>query len=913
MRLTKGLRFNSVRKKLFFLVILNGGFALLLVGLLLFGYEKVETRQMAERELSSQAGIVADSTAAPLMFQDERAATDTLNALRADADIVQAAVYGPDDRLFAWYERGDPEAGHLPPALPRRIARRDAGFLMLSQPVRLGKQQLGTVWLKASMAEADLKLRRDMGFVSLALLASLIIALALTASMQRTITRPVAELASVARLVSIGRDYSARAVKYAEDEIGFLVDSFNDMLVQIQAREQALSESEERYALAARGSNDGLWDWKLATGRIYFSSRWNQMQGYPEAETWSEPESWFGRIHEGDRECVKAAIAAHCVGATAEFVSEYRIRQKGGAFVWVLCRGIAVRDASGEAVRIAGSQTDITQGKIADPLTGLPNRLYFLDRLNSALEASRRSGRQLAVLFLDMDRFKLINDSMGHAAGDALLEGVSRRLRKSLRAACSTLHSGESSFVARLGGDEFAILLDPVEHPSTATCLAEMLLRDLNDPYQIGGRQVFVGLSIGIAMSSGPENPGDHDTRGALLRNEATPQALLRKVDTPEELLRNADTAMYHAKTEGKARMALFDEGMRKQAVARLEIETELRRAIDNRELVLHYQPQISIATRRLTGFEALVRWVHPERGMVPPADFIPVAEETGLIVPLGEWVLRESCRQMVEWQRNPASGKPLTMAVNVSFKQLVGTGFIDKVNAILTETGLAPENLRLEMTESAVMKNPQEAIEILRGLKDTGLGLEIDDFGTGYSSLSYLSRLPFDTVKIDRSFVSELGVREDGAEIVKTILELARSLSMDAIAEGVENESQLERLIALGCGRAQGFYFSRPLTAQAVVPLLQSEVTKSSSGQVRAADRSPGPFLPKRTPALAVDEVFGNDLDRLLRAVAGQSPDRERRSASRTATGAVGADIIEAQNTALLNPGERETVGSQA
>jgi diguanylate cyclase (GGDEF)-like protein/PAS domain S-box-containing protein len=787
-------RYHSIRGKLFGLVILNGSFALLLVGLILFGYEKLETKESAKRALSSQAGIVADSSAAALAFNDDHVATETLNALRADQNIVQAAIYTNDGGLFAWYNR---EGQALPAAtIPRQDTYFADGYLFMSMPVRIGGQSSGTVTLKASLKEAEARLRRNMGFLGLALLISLAVALLLSARMQRSITQPLLDLSSVARLVSVGKNYSARAVRSADDEIGFLVDSFNHMLTQIEAREQALRESEERYALAARGSNDGLWDWKLAANEIYFSPRWNQMLGYAEGETWQSPDAWFQRIHPSDRDRVQAEIAAHREGRTSELVTEYRIRQRNGDYLWVQSRGIAVRDASGNAIRMAGSQTDITKGKIADPLTGLPNRLYFLDRLEAALDAERRSGSRCAVLFLDMDRFKLVNDSMGHASGDALLEEVAGRLRESLKPG---QHSGQdSSFVARLGGDEFAVLLGRISRPGDATRVGERILRDLSQPFRIGGRLVFAGVSIGVALSS----------RG----------------DTPEELLRNADTAMYHAKITGKSRLVVFDDGMRRRAVERLEIETELRRAVEGGEMMLMYQPQVGIASERLTGFEALVRWKHPVRGIIPPAEFIAVAEETDLIVPLGKWVLREACRRMAEWQSRSPVQPPLTMSVNVSFRQLTGGGFVDDVRAALKETGLTPASLHLEVTESHVMKDPEESIEILQRLKELGVGLEIDDFGTGYSSLSYLSCLPFDTVKIDRSFISDLGLREESGELVRTILDLARSLNLDVVAEGVETELQLRKLRALGCGRAQGYYFSKPVGDEVAAQLFEAE-----------------------------------------------------------------------------------------
>jgi diguanylate cyclase (GGDEF)-like protein/PAS domain S-box-containing protein len=804
---------HSIRGKLLRLILVNGSFALLLVGLLLFGYEKLETRAAAKRELASVAGIVADSSSASLTFLDDRAATDTLSALRENENILQAAIYTSSGRLFASYQRQSVHASPLPGAPGQSGARFENGDLLLAQPILCDGLRTGTVFLRASMKEADARALRYMTIVIAILLLSLGLKLLLSRGMQREITQPIADLSEIARAVSIGKDYSARARKTADDEIGFLVDSFNEMLTQIQNRDRALRESEERYALAARGSNDGLWDWKLATNVIYFSPRWNQMLGCPETKTWSDPEEWFRRIHPSDRDRVRAEITGRS-NNRGEFSVEYRIRQRDGAFVWILTRGIAVHDAAGTAIRIAGSHTDITHGKIADPLTGLPNRLFFLDRLESTIEGSRGGDTDFAVLFLDLDRFKAVNDSMGHAAGDCLLEGVSARLRESIRSACVAGLAGESSFVARLGGDEFAVLLHQIGGASAATQFAQDIQRDLNRAFDIYGRKIFVGVSIGVALRSSG--------------------------DTPEELLRNADTAMYCAKSSGKGKFTIFTEGMRKQAVARLEIETELRKAIDDDQLVLHYQPQVCLVTNRLTGFEALVRWNHPERGMIPPCEFIPVAEETDLIVPLGAWVLKEACRQMAEWQSRSSVNPPLTIAVNVSYKQLTVAGFVESVSAVLAKTGLAAASLRLEMTESSVMKDPEESIETLNRLKRIGVGLEIDDFGTGYSSLSYLSSLPFDMVKIDRSFVTGLGTGEDRGEIVRSILELARSLGLEVIAEGVETEGELQKLLTLGCGRAQGYYFSKPVDPGAVPAMVEAENLKSAFRQLEKRKEKP-------------------------------------------------------------------------
>jgi diguanylate cyclase (GGDEF)-like protein/PAS domain S-box-containing protein len=796
------------------LIILNGSLALMSAGIALFGYESILQRGAASRELSAQAGIIAESSTAALSFADERAATQTLSALRGDTQVVEGVIYDRNNRPFSRYQ--SVSAAGVPVPQPRAMGVYfENGAVLVFQPIRLANEKIGTIFLKSNN-DVRARLRQYIGIVCLVLLLSQGLAWLLSSRMQRTITKPITELSGLARSISIDKDYAVRAVGHAGGEIGILIDSFNDMLSQIEIREAAqkaaeelLRESEERYALAARGANDGLWDWKLATGEVYFSSRWNQMLGHADRDRGSDPEEWFSLIHATDRDRVKAAIASHLAGTTSEFASEYRMRHKNGSFIWVLSRGIAVRNDAGTAVRIAGSQTDITEGKVADPLTGLSNRLYFIDKLESSLDAlnqnaalnqkaalnqnaaARQDGGLFAVLFIDLDRFKLINDSLGHGAGDELLMGIAGRLWSSVRDGRET----PPSVVARLGGDEFAVLLNNVSDVTDAVVVAQRILEKLESPFRLGERQVFATVSIGIALSSSGSSP--------------------------EELLRNADTAMYHAKAKGKARFAAFDEGMRERAVARLEIETGLRKAIDAQQLVLHYQPELSVRSRRIIGYEALVRWNHPERGMLPPSEFIPIAEESELIVHLGKWVLREACRQMAEWHKTFAFDPPLTISVNVSPRQLNEGGLVEDVERVLSETGLAPKSLKLEVTEGSIMQDAEMALATLRRLKSLGIGLEIDDFGTGYSSLSYLQRLPFDTVKVDRSFIRELGVCAESSEIVRTIMELARSLDMEVVAEGVETEDQFQKLAALGCNYVQGFYFAKPAGAQVTHSLM--------------------------------------------------------------------------------------------
>jgi diguanylate cyclase (GGDEF)-like protein/PAS domain S-box-containing protein len=798
MNLSAAFTNRTIGFRLSLLIVLNSSLALMSAGIALFGYESFQQRGAASRELSAQAGIIAESSTAALSFADERAATQTLSALRGDTQVLEAVIYDRNGRPFSRYgQSGYPARSPAPQLRPAGVYF-EKGAVLVFRPIRLANEQIGTIFLK-STNDVTARLRQYIGIVCLVLVLSQGFALLLSSRMQKTITAPITELSGVARSISIDKNYAVRAIRRQGGEIGILIDSFNHMLSQIEIREAAqkaaeelLRESEERYALAARGANDGLWDWKLATGEVYFSPRWNQMLGRPNQDRGSDPEEWFGLIHPADRDRVRAEIAAHLAGATPEFSSEYRMRHKNGSFIWVLSRGIAVRNGEGTAVRMAGSQTDITEGKIADPLTSLPNRLYFLDKLERSIDAARRNENLCAVLFIDLDRFKLINDSLGHAAGDELLIGFAGRLRASVRSAWDT----RQSVVARLGGDEFAVLLNDIRDAPDAAMVAQRILDDLESPFRLDGRQVFAAVSLGIAVSSAG--------------------------NAPEDLLRNADTAMYHAKARGKACFAVFDDGMRERAVARLEIETGLRKAIDAQQLILYYQPELSVSTRRVIGYEALVRWNHPERGILPPSEFIPIAEESELIVHLGRWVLKEACRQMAEWHIRFAFDPPLTISVNISPRQLNQGGLVEDVEAVLAETGLDSKCLKLEVTEGSIMQDAEMALITLRRLKSMGIGLEIDDFGTGYSSLSYLQRLPFDTVKVDRSFIKELGVSAESSEIVRTIVELARTLEMDVVAEGVETEDQFQKLTALGCKYVQGYYFARPASAPVTQILIQ-------------------------------------------------------------------------------------------
>jgi diguanylate cyclase (GGDEF)-like protein/PAS domain S-box-containing protein len=549
-----------------------------------------------------------------------------------------------------------------------------------------------------------------------------------------------------------------------------------------------LAQSEERYAISARGSNDGLWDWDLRANRVYYSPRWAEMLGLAADQLEPAPDSWFRRVHPDDLLHLKARIAAHLSSEEPHVEVEYRALHRDGEYRWMLTRGIAVRDEAGQSYRMAGSQTDISERKrseaqlvhdaLHDPLTGLANRALFVDRLERVMAAARRrKAHNFAVLFLDLDRFKIVNDSLGHLAGDEVLVSVARRLEICLR---------KGDTVARFGGDEFVVLLDDLSDVSEAARVAERIQVAIGEPMTVAGKEIRTTTCVGLSLS----------TTGYA---------------RPEEMLRDSDTALYRAKSAGRSRCAVFDRTMHAEAVAQLQLELEMRGALDRDEFVLHYQPIMHLDSGVLTGFEALLRWQHPDGGLLFPKSFISIAEDTGLIVPLGMWVVEHACRQLREWQATYPDTE-LRMSVNLSGRQMLQPDLADRIEEILQETGVRPDLLNLEITEATLMADIATSGVVLERLRSRGVQITIDDFGTGYSSLGYLNQFPVDRLKIDPSFVASMRSQDTLSEVVGTIATLARNLGMTAVAEGVETDEQLRDIRELGCDFAQGYLFSEPL-----------------------------------------------------------------------------------------------------
>jgi len=554
--------------------------------------------------------------------------------------------------------------------------------------------------------------------------------------------------------------------------------------------EEALRKSEEQFRLTFELAPIGMAISNLDGEFTRVNQALCDALGYEEAELLklsfaeiSHPEDW--EMHH--------SLEQKLINSTeSSFQIEKRFIAKNGLVVDTLLKVLVVCDAQGNPLHFNNQIVDISERKsmeqqllhdaLHDALTGLPNRALFMDRLEQQLKRSQsQNGYLFAVLFLDLDRFKVVNDSVGHLIGDKLLIEIARRLEKSI---------SPTDTVARLGGDEFTILLENIASKSEATLVAESIYQTLSFSFHIDGYELFSTASIGIALSS-------------------------HGYEKPEDILRDADLTMYSAKEQGKARYEVFNSSLRDRALQRLELETDLRRALERNEFEVYYQPITSLPLGTLSGFEALARWNHPVKGSIGPGDFIPVCEETGLIVPLGRWLLKEACKAARSWQLKYPEHPPIKMSVNLSGQQFREPELIEEIEAVLTETGLAGKFLKLEITESILIDNLETVTEIILKLRQKDIQFSIDDFGTGYSSLSYLHRFPVDTIKIDRSFVSQMQSSGENSAIVKAIVTLAHMLDMDVIAEGIETTTQLAQLKLLQCEYGQGFFFSKPLSQE--------------------------------------------------------------------------------------------------
>jgi len=579
-----------------------------------------------------------------------------------------------------------------------------------------------------------------------------------------------------------------------EDDLRRALRAAREEIVELRRRESSFKE-------AQRLSGVGSYEFDITTNTNRWSDQLYRVYGREPQSFEASYEVFLSMIHPDDREHV-IATHEHSMATLEPFQMEERIVWPDGSVRTLASWGEVVADEEGRPVKFRGICWDVTeryelqqelvQGRLVDAQTGLPNRVHFEEHLGLSLEALARRDTTLAVLLIGVDRLKVINDSLGHAAGDTVLVEVAERLRGAVRA---------GDLVARFSGDAFVVLCEGLHSALEAVRVAEHLEQAVHQPLDVASTELSPSVSVGIAVASGADHAAG-------------------------DLLRDADAALSHAKRSGRGRCVLFADEMREQVLVRLETETMLRRALDEQQLRVHYQPVFDLRTGQARGVEALVRWQHPTRGLVAPVDFIPVAEETGLVVPLGAWVLERACEQLVAWD---AVRPGLTLSVNLSGSQLSDPEVVSRITGVLDRTGVDPSRVALEITETELMRDPEESLVVLLALKALGVQLHVDDFGTGYSSLSRLKRFPVDTLKVDRSFVAGLPDDAEDLAIVQAVVALAGALGLETVAEGVETSEQLAALRGLGCTNVQGFLLGRPLDAEAVLPVLLPRVPEAT------------------------------------------------------------------------------------
>jgi diguanylate cyclase (GGDEF)-like protein len=652
---------------------------------------------------------------------------------------------------------------------------------------------------------------------NLALAGVVALALSLIASglFARGFVRPIQAIQHATERIRSG-DFATRIASARRDEIGDVARAFDAMLDHLQESLDELKRSRAHLDNAQRRARIGSFEIDLATGEIEGSLQLRALYQLDESDKPIDPQELLGRVHPEDRSAVAESIS-QAMRSGSPFSADFRVLLPDGAERVVHCQAQVATGPNGEAQRLEGTAQDVTERRRAeeqirflahhDSLTGLGNRRMFTERLHASIENARRRGVMLGVLFLDLDHFKRINDTLGHTLGDELLRGVAARLVQCVRASDAVGRTGAefATAISRLGGDEFTILVDRIADPQGLSLVAERILELLARPFDLGGHEVVIGASIGIA--AWPLDGDDVDT-----------------------LLRNADSAMYHAKEHGRGQYQFYTESMNAAALRRLEIEQRLRAGIARGELEVHYQPKLDLRSHRVAGFEALVRWRDPERGLVSPGEFIGVAEQSGLIVAIGQIVLDQACRQIASWEKD-RNGPPgwWRVSVNVSARQFENGDLVETVRRVLRETGARAERLELEITESTVMHDEKSVIATLAELRAIGVAVSLDDFGTGYSSLSYLRSLPVDTLKIDMAFVRNIANSEEDAALTAAIVSMGKARGLRVIAEGVETTDQRRLLASFGCDEIQGFLIAAALPAEQATQVSGTEFAEET------------------------------------------------------------------------------------
>jgi len=742
-------------------------------------FDASEKQQIAHEEVTlsplTEIGRIA------LLTEEYTDVQIYMHKIQNDQDVTRLLLADYLGRVMASTEMS--ELGGVSPRL-----RNSENHYWRTREIRNQNEKLGTLAVEFSRAALVASNSKAMTLgVILAIVGTIVIAV-IGMSLGYLLTRRLDVLVKAAQRFANGDLYAEVRIN-GGDEVADVGRAFNLMALKIRGQIAEIKESRESFALAVSGTNDGIWDWNILSGKAEYSPRFKDILGYRDDELAfvSGIQEWKDRIHPEDKAATLDKLAEYLGGRGEFYASEHRLRQKSGAYLWVLVRGKVQRDLTGKAARMAGSLTDITERKaqeaaiqyqaMHDALTGLPNRALFYDRLDLAMRVADRQQKPLSILMMDLDRFKEINDTLGHHIGDEVLYEVARRLEKVLRS---------SDTISRFGGDEFVVLL-----PSTSVHQALDVITKIRGALDldVAVDPHVLNIEASIGLATYPVDGNDAHT-----------------------LIKRADVAMYSAKGNGLG-YAVYDIKSDSHSPDRLSLIGELRRGIERGELMLHYQPKIDLQSGAIYGAEALVRWQHPDKGLIPPLEFISLAEGCGLINPLTEWVLNAALSRNYRWRM---AGIQQIISVNLSVRNLQDLDFPNRIAAQLLNWKVAPQWLEFEITESVIMRDPVRALKILSQLDEMGVRLSIDDFGTGYSSLAYLKRLPVDEVKIDRSFVMDMLQDEGDAVIVQSTIDLGHNLGLKVVAEGVESQACLDRLKTLGCDAAQGYFISRPLEEHA-------------------------------------------------------------------------------------------------